>query len=238
MRMQLLASVLLLAACGSGRAQTSQTSGAEETRAFPVTAFDSVGLGGCHDVMVTVGPAPSVRAVGGAHALDRLKVEVKGGALEIGSKEHFVSCRGNRDKVTVYVTTPRLSGAAIGGSGNMQIDKAEGESFDASIGGSGSIRIGALRVQHAEFAIGGSGNIEAAGSAGEASFAIGGSGSIDASGLMSRNASISIAGSGSADTRVSDQADISIAGSGNATIKGTRNCKVSRIGSGKARCTA
>ena len=52
--------------------------------------------------------------------------------------------------VTVYVTAPALQGAAIGGSGDMRIDKVESPRFAASIGGSGDIEIAALRVERGE----------------------------------------------------------------------------------------
>src|SRR3546814_10615499 len=69
------------------------------------------------------------------------------------------------DLVTVYVTTPILAGAAIGGSGDMRIDAVEGGSFSASIGGSGDMDIASLRVGSADFSIAGSGGIHAAGTA-------------------------------------------------------------------------
>src|SRR3546814_8733155 len=60
---------------------------------------------------------------------------------------------GSRRPVTVYVTTPILAGAAIGGSGDMRIDAVEGGSFSASIGGSGDMDIASLRVRSADFSI-------------------------------------------------------------------------------------
>src|SRR3546814_18890198 len=69
--------------------------------------------------------------------------------------------------VTVYVTTPSLAAASIGGSGDMRIDTVQGKAFAASIGGSGDMDIAALRVDDASFSIAGSGTIKAVGAAGK-----------------------------------------------------------------------
>ena len=81
--------------------------------------------------------------------------------------------------VTVYVTAPGLSAAAIGGSGDMRIDRVEGGNFEASIGGSGDMEIGALRADEASFSVAGSGDIRAAGTAERRDVSIAGSGDVD-----------------------------------------------------------
>jgi hypothetical protein len=232
---------LAIAACGFGAdAQEGERSHADNTptqRAFQVGAFDSVSLGGHHNVVVNVGPAASVRAEGPASEIERLKIEVEDGDLHIGTKKER-GWFGSRSHgaVTVYVTTPTLTGAAIGGSGDMRIDKVEGGRFSAAIGGSGDMTIGSLRVDAADFSIAGSGNIQAAGSAGRASASIAGSGDIEIGGLESRQADISILGSGGVSIRATETADVSIMGSGDVAVSGAAKCSVSKMGSGDVRC--
>ena len=133
---------LAIAACGfctdAQEGEAGSYDGRAAQRAYDVGAFDSVSLGGHHNVVVDVGPAASVRAEGPASELDRLKIEVEDGDLHIGTKDDrkwFGSSRSRRP-VTIYVTTPTLTAASIGGSGDMRIDSA-----DVSIMGSGDVAI-------------------------------------------------------------------------------------------------
>jgi hypothetical protein len=228
---------IMAAACSAGaREGDEQAGGAQGRRNFEVGAFQSVSLEGSHDVIVTVGGAPSVRAEGDARALERLDIRVENGALKIGSRRGgwFSHHRGH---VTVHVTAPALSGAAIGGSGDMRIDRVQTPRFAASIGGSGDMEIGALRARQASFSIAGSGGIRAAGQADEADISIAGSGSVSGEALQTRRADVSIVGSGDVSLRASEAVDASIMGSGDVNVTGTARCNVSKLGSGDVHCS-
>ena len=116
MRKLLVIGVAGLAAACSAGAQTSG-GGAQGQRSFEVGAFQSVSLEGSHDVVVTVGGAPSVRAEGSQEVLDRLDIRVENGALRIGTERGNWYWFGRSGHVTVYVTAPALQAASIGGSG-------------------------------------------------------------------------------------------------------------------------
>lgn len=235
---------LALAGCNMADAREGEeavASGSGTKRSFDVAAFDSVSLGGQHNVIVSVGPAPSVRAEGDPKALDRLEIKVRDGDLHIGQKDDrnfSLRLRRDRPALTVYVTAPALKAAAIGGSGDMTIDKVEGKSFDAAIGGSGNLQVGTLQVEQASFSIGGSGSMRAAGSAGEADISIAGSGDVDLTALEARSADISVAGSGNVRLRATESADVSVVGSGDVAVDGPAKCSVSKMGSGDVRCGA
>jgi hypothetical protein len=237
-----IASATILAACNmsagaeGGKAATPHGSGTQ--RSFDVGAFDSVSLGGRDNVVVTVGPAASVRAEGPADQLDRLDIRLDGSELIVTRKKQsgLGFAMGHQPSVTVYVTTPMLRGAAIGGSGDMRIDKVESASFDASIGGSGNMDVASLKAGNASFAIGGSGGIKAAGTAGKASVSIAGSGDVDAGNVESDTADISIVGSGSARLKATRTAKVTIMGSGDVQVLGPAKCAVTKMGSGDVRC--
>ena len=235
----ILGSMLLLGACNvSAGAKEPELSGKKIDRAFQVAGFDRVSLGGPHNVIVTVGGAPSVRAQGDSALIEQLEIKVEDGELQIGNKDrNRLSWSSKGQPLTIYVTTGSLRAASLAGSGNLKVDRAEGKSFDAAIGGSGNIELGSLKVEQASFAIGGSGNIKAAGTAGSTESSIGGSGDLDLAGLDARRASVSIAGSGNVTGRATESADISIVGSGDVTLAGGGKCEISKVGSGEARCT-
>jgi hypothetical protein len=236
-----LSSMLLLSACNfSADAQDHEVkpSGEAGMRTFQVGAFEKVALGGPHNVVVAVGPAPSVRAEGDLGIIDKLDIHVENGTLKIDNKKGFsFSWKSHGKPVTIYVTAPALAGASIGGSGDMTIDKVSGDTFDAAIGGSGDMEIGAVQVKTARFSIAGSGGIRAKGSAESGDMSIAGSGDVMLGGLEVQRANVSIVGSGNVQTRARQTADVSITGSGDVEISGGAKCNVSKMGSGEVRCS-
>jgi hypothetical protein len=243
----LLTSALALAACNKGRGHDGRDgdeitlSGKNGARAFQVGGFEKIALRGPHDVVVTVGGAPSVRAEGDTALLERMEIKVEGGELVIGSKHrNSWSWGGSHDqpKIVVHVTVPALAAASIEGSGDIKIDKVEGERFGGAIGGSGDLSIGSVRVRNADFSIAGSGGISAKGSADSTDISIAGSGDVDAGELLAKTAKVSVMGSGDVRANASESANVSVMGSGDVTMSGTAKCTVSKMGSGDVRCPA
>lgn len=234
MRAAIIGAALLAGACSGGQAEEE---GPGAQRSFEVAAFDRIELAGSHDVVVTVGGPPSVRAEGRERALDRLEIAVEGGRLQIRSRPRsgwlaFGSDRG----VTVYVTVPTIAGVDVAGSGGVRVDRIEGASFDASLAGSGDLEVSRLRVEMANFGIAGSGNVRAAGAAGRTVVEIAGSGDVDLSGLRSRTAAVSVAGSGNVRLHAAESADVTLMGSGDVTVSGGARCNVDKHGSGDVHC--
>jgi hypothetical protein len=211
------------------RGQTTQ-------RSYDLTGFKAVSLAGSQDVIVRVGPAFSVRAEGEAEMLDRLDIQVEGSSLRVGMKKGNWMDFGSRSKTTIYVTLPALEAAAVAGSGDMRIDRVEGNRFSAAVSGSGDLAVGAIRVADAEFAVTGSGAIRASGSAERASSSVTGSGDLDLGGLETGTAAVAVVGSGDVRARVMQQANVSIIGSGDVSISGPAKCSVTKKGSGDVRC--
>jgi hypothetical protein len=234
----MLVPLVLLAACGANAHDKGGASGQAGRRDFQVGAFDRVELAGSHNVIVTVGGAPSAYAEGDTGLLERLEVRVENGVLRIGQKKGKWSFGWSKDHgaITVHVTAPSLRGAEVAGSGDMRIDKVQADSFAASIAGSGELEVGSLTAKSSNFSIAGSGGVTAAGTAETGDFEIAGSGDVRAGGFQVKRAKVSIAGSGNVETKATETADISIMGSGDAIITGTAKCNVSKMGSGDARC--
>ena len=236
----MLVPLLALGACGMSSAhETGGASGHNGRRDFQVGAFDRVELAGSQNVIVTVGGAPSAYAEGDTGLLDRLEVEVEDGVLRIRHKKGKWSFGWSRDHgpITVHVTAPSLRGAEVAGSGDMRIDKVQGDAFAASIAGSGEMDVASLTAKSTSFSIAGSGGVRAAGSAESADISIAGSGDVRAEGLQVRRAKVSIAGSGNVQAKAVETADISIMGSGDVVLTGGAKCNVSKMGSGEARCS-
>jgi hypothetical protein len=242
MRLFATIAVLPLAACsfGSESADAKQGlpgSGSGTTRSFAATDFDQVDLRGSDDIDVRVGTGFSVRAEGPSKELDKLKIEKIGNTLKVGRiNSSGFNWDSDQKGVKIFVTMPRIAGAGIAGSGNMTIDRIDGQSFAGETAGSGNLTIAALNVQTGKFSIAGSGDMNVAGTAKQLSMKIAGSGDIDAGGVKAEGANVSIAGSGSATADVTGPADVSVIGSGDVDLGKGAKCTTSKIGSGEVHC--
>jgi hypothetical protein len=236
MRGAILIPVLMLGACSMGEAGESK--GKQGARDFPVGTFDRISLTGSPNVIVTVGGAPSVRAEGDSALIEKLEIKVENGILRIGQRRGKWSTGWGKSHgaVTIRVSAPSLAAAEIAGSGDMKIDKVEGDEFAGEIAGSGEIQLASLRARNASFSIAGSGGVTATGSAETASFEIAGSGGVRAAGLQVKRAKVSIAGSGNVETRAVESANVDIMGSGDVVVTGGGKCSVNKMGSGDVRC--
>lgn len=204
---------------------------------YEIGEFDGLSTVGPQDVVITAGDSYSVRSEGSPEALALLEAVVEDGKLVIRPKETFRGWNwGRMESATFYVTAPRLRTVALAGSGDISVDRIEGESFEGSIAGPGELSIDSMDVDEVDFRIGGTGNVAAAGTARITRVSIGGSGEVDAGGLLSETASVSIGGSGDVDLTVEREAQVSIAGSGDVDISGPARCSVTRMGGGTVRC--
>ncbi|WP_448662428.1 head GIN domain-containing protein [Sphingomonas sp. CJ20] len=240
MRMFVIAALLPLAACQSAWEKDSQAvpaTGTGATRSVAATGFTAVELRGSDDVDVTIGPNFAVTAEGQAKVLDQLEITVVDGRLRVGRKRNSGNWNWNDDKgARIHVVMPRLTGASVGGSGNLSVARAEG-AFEGGVSGSGDLDIADMQVSAATFAVAGSGTLTAAGRTDKLEVSIAGSGDADLEGLTAKSAQISIAGSGSLNGNVSGPAEVSIVGSGDVTLKGGAQCTVHAVGSGEADCS-
>ena len=240
MRQWMLLAALPLAACGafasdSDSGTKANPSGSGGTRSFDASGFSSVDLRGADDVVVTVGPAFAVRAEGPAEELDRLDIRVDGGTLRVG-RELTSGWLSSHRGVKVHVSMPSIDGASVSGSGDMTIDRAQGERFHGAVAGSGDLSIAALTTRQARLSVAGSGDVAAKGSVGSLKVSVAGSGAVDASALKATSADVSIAGSGDVSADVDGPAKVSIAGSGDANLGPRARCSTSKVGSGSAHC--
>src|SRR3546814_1282824 len=107
-----------------------------------------VDLRGSDDIDVRVGPAFAIQATGPAELLDKLEIVRDGDTLKVGRRGNSVSWGGDKGRaIKIMVTMPALRGASVAGSGNLSVDRVEGDDFAASASGSGNLTIGAIKTQ-------------------------------------------------------------------------------------------
>jgi hypothetical protein len=236
-RLASIAAVALLAGgCHVGADAEDRDAGPEVSRNYQVGAFDKIAVSGPYEVNVVTGGQGGITAKGGSNLLDETEVVVDGDTLEIKPKKHRgVRYSWHNGKAVFTVNAAALHGAAIAGSGGINVDKVAGD-FEGEVAGSGDLKVASIAGGKVKLAIAGSGDVEAAGKADSVDLSIAGSGDIRAGGLASRTAEVSIAGSGSVAANASESADVSIMGSGDVDIGGGGKCSVSKAGSGNVNC--
>jgi len=219
----------------------AENGGPTVSRSYQVGSFQKIEVSGPYEVDVRTGSNPGVSAQGGEKLLERTTVEVEGDKLVIkpqhnGGLFHFGW--SSHSNAHFSVTVPQLSGATIAGSGDINVDRVAGQSFEGAVAGSGSLNVGALDVQQLKLAIAGSGGIKVAGGKAQtAEYEIGGSGDIDAGAVQTQQAKASIAGSGDIKAHSSGTADVSIMGSGDVSVSGGAKCSINKQGSGSVNCS-
>ena len=228
---------LLASACHVGAGAEERDPGPEVSRTYQVGAFDKIAVSGPYEVNVVTGGQGGISAKGGSNLLDETEVVVDGSTLEIRpKKKKGVRWNWNRGKAVFTVNAAALHGAAIAGSGGINVDRVTGD-FEGEVAGSGDLRVAQIAGGKVKFDVAGSGEVEASGRADSVGISIAGSGDINAGGLAARSANVSIAGSGNVRANASESADVSIMGSGDVDISGGAKCKVSKAGSGNVRCS-
>jgi hypothetical protein len=211
-------------------------SGPGATRTYAATGFTGVDLRGSDDVDVKMGANFSVTAEGDPKVLDLLEIQVVDGTLRVRRKDNSGTWFDNDKGAKIHVVMPRLVDADVAGSGNLTVERAEGD-VSGDVSGSGNLEIGDLKGGLTKLAIAGSGNIVIKGTTEKLAASIAGSGDIEAKGLTANSAEVSIAGSGNMEGVVKGGAAISIVGSGDVELTGGAKCAINALGSGEARCS-
>ena len=235
-----VAAVVAATALTGCQVRAQENGGPTVSRNYQIGNFQQIEVAGPYDVEVRTGANASVSARGSEKLLERTMVEVKGDKLVIHPEKNrgFMNFGwSHRGKAKFTVTVPQLSGATIAGSGDIRVDKVQGDRFEGVVAGSGGINVAALDVQQLKLAIAGSGGVKGAGKAQSAKYDIAGSGDIEAGAVQTRDLKVSIAGSGGVKAHSSGTADVSIMGSGDVEVTGGAKCKVSKAGSGDVRCS-
>jgi hypothetical protein len=218
-RIYIPTAIVLIALLLSGCAfQMVSGSGKVVSETRTVGDFSRITLAGIGDVYVTQGATTSVRIEAEDNLIPYFDTSVKGDTLTIGIKDEYmgISLRPTQP-VKFYVTSPKVDGLTLAGSGNISASDIQSTEFSVSLLGSGNVSAGTVTATTANLRLAGSGNITLAGLTADSLTAnIAGSGNMTLSTLKLTTASTTIAGSGDFITSggtVTDQ-HIEILGSG------------------------
>lgn len=201
-----------------------------ETRS--VGEFDAITLGGSFKLNVSQGPQASVQVQADDKVLPLIETVVEKGRLLVRWKRGTQTGAWNSGDVNITVVTPKLSGLATSGAGDIQLQPFNTPALKLSISGSGNAMLQQLSTEELGVSVAGSGDVKGNGKAAKVAISIAGSGDVKLIDMKSDEATVKISGSGSATVNAGKTLAVSIAGSGDVTYSGEATVKSSVAGSG------
>lgn len=189
--------------------------GRTTTQERSVDDFTAVQASGSIDVRITQGPDTHVEVEALEGELDDIETVVEDGTLTIRRKK-AIGVRIALGQTVVRVSTPTLDAVRSTGSGDLEIEGMDVESFELRTTGSGDTRI--------------------AGKASTFELRRNGSGDVQAESFEVERASIDANGSGDTGLRATHRVEGNTNGSGDLRVTGGATCDVRSNGSGDLRC--
>src|SRR5471032_2074127 len=252
-----LATLLLAAGAGSAATPPATTDNSIGSEARPVTSFSKIELDVPYDITVTAQGAPAVVLSGPRKDFANIDTSVVGDTLIVRSRQHshFSFHFGKRPPQTlIHITLPALSSVKAAGSGDVAIERYQGEQLELNLSGAGNLRAAGqsqlvklhvagsgdtdlrqLKTASLNLQLDGAGNVKASGITRELNADLGGSGDFDAGELHAVHVATLMHGAGGACVAGNiKKFDAEIHGSGDLTARGlqTQNARVQMSSSG------
>ncbi len=196
---------MALAIALSAFVTTAKALNVEKT--IPVAgSFDEISTTGSMDIIYTQGSKHSVKIIGTAEDVEKVKVKVKNGKLSIEPEMEMKKLGGVtinttclKDNVKIKVTSPKLRSVNIIGSGDFTANSTiKTNELNLEIAGSGDIDIKKVATSKLNASVAGSGDIDIdnVSECSNITFTVAGSGEIDAYLNNCKNVRCNVAGSG------------------------------------------
>ncbi|NSL88419.1 head GIN domain-containing protein [Chitinophaga solisilvae] len=204
----------------------------KEERNIP--SFTRIKVEGSMNLYLSQGPAKAALIEAEDNVAPLVEFVEEDGKLKVRFKRN--TSINTHKGVNIYLTTPEVSEVALAGSGDVKLmDKFNSrEDMAIKLSGSGNLK-GSVNAPAVKASIAGSGDMFLDGETKNVSVSIAGSGDFEGEGLLSEDAKVTIAGSGSASVHASVKLEAKIAGSGDIKYKGTPQVSSSVAGSGSVR---
>jgi len=203
------------------------------TRNYGVEGFDRIRVDGPFKVKLTTGVAPFAKASGSAMALDRVALDLQGRTrvVHVNQSSWGGYPGAAPGPVEIALGTHELSGAAVNGSGSLEINRIAGLKFDLAVEGSGDATVGASDVDQLRITLFGNASTTVSGRGATLTAFQRGITSLNAAGLTIKDATIGAEGGSTTSAAVTNSARITASGSATVTLTGNPSCTVRANGS-------
>lgn len=166
---------------------------------------------------VTQGDKESLRIQASAEVLDMITATINDGTLRLGIKEKKYPFS---EKVKFYVAMKTLSSITLNGNGELQSEGTLAiDSLEVDLNGSGSVSLD-VKGKGLRVTISGSGDADIKGQVEEQVVHIAGAGTYHAQDLLSKDAVLTLNGSGNVLVNVTENLKVDIYGSGSVRFRG------------------
>jgi len=192
--------------------------GVQTTITRTTESYDNISTGGSFNVELVSGKEGTITIKGDENIISHIVTEVIGNELKV----YFEKNRSYDYKQDITITIPfeEISEISFAGSGNMITKNAiNATDFEAKMAGSGDCAL-EINVKNIVAKIAGSGNLKLSGTAENVEAKTAGSGDLNCTKLVSQNADVAVAGSGSLEVNCTNNLIAKVAGSGNIQYKG------------------
>jgi hypothetical protein len=136
--------------------------GEENSQRYEVQDFSAIEISGAYELEVDVGDDYSVVLTGSEEDLARTEVDVRHGALTLGSRKraHRDKRHGDHDGVTARVTMPALDRLSVSGVVDADIRGVDAGVFKVNLSGVGEVTV-AGRCRRLDARVSGVGELDA-----------------------------------------------------------------------------
>lgn len=150
-----MACVVCTACSSSGSLRSDKESHKRVSQVLNLGYFSRVESYTSYDVKFVQGKTPSVRVVGAKGLVERLSVQRNGETLVIKAKGNGFSFSFDDDTpLTIYLTSPDLTGVKLTGSGDFDVDgPLDTDVLDVALNGSGDIDFNSVVCDHAKISM-------------------------------------------------------------------------------------
>jgi hypothetical protein len=178
-----------------------------------VSGFRAVELRGSGTVRVTQGTREGLRIEAEDNILPLIEARVDGETLTLGFRDESASIHATKP-ILFEVSLRELTALALPGSGFISAPNVRTGDLRVGLGGSGQITLAGLSAGTLRAQLSGTGTITATGRVTSQHVSIPGTGIYLSPQLASREAEVTLAGSGTAVVRMSDRLHAEIGGTG------------------------
>jgi hypothetical protein len=208
-------------------------SGNVKTEIREVAEFSVISIEYPAQIVVLQGDSPSVKVEAEDNLLPQLRTEVRGGVLQIESRERDWSRRAEpSEPVRITITVDDLQELRFSSAGTLRIKDLEVDELKLVLSGAGEVTIDNVTVGEFETVLSGAGDIKATGAVDGLKLTISGFGNFDAPELTSLIADVRITGAGNATIRVEQDLSATVSGAGSIDYYGSPSVDKTITGAG------
>lgn len=197
----------------------------------PVTAFNSIEVGGAFNIILTQGEKESLAVETDENLQEYIITKVNGNKLSISTKKGM----GKSKALNLYITIKDLKKLDISGATNLKtLALITFKEIEINASGATDIKMTIL-AEKLNLTMSGSGDAELNGSAKDIKVDISGAGTLNAITLHCETAFIIITGAGNVKVNTKRDLNVEVSGAGSVEYKGNPNIKKKISGAGSVK---